>query len=86
MNEEFKFPVNIPRPYPGTGDNEKIIAHVEPLRKAEEVMVSSAYWFNLNQFNDGKEPSLSPGFKYMFWFKNEDAALEFAAHYGVQVC
>lgn len=84
MNEEFKFIVNIPRPYPETGENEKIITYIEPAREAGEVLVSSAYSFNLDQFKAGKECSCSPGFKYMFWFKDKDKADEFGKLFGAE--
>ena len=85
MSEEFLCTINIPRPYPETGENEKIITYIEPLREAGEVEVSSAYWFNLRQFDAGRECSLSPGFKYMFWFKDQDKANEFGKLFGAEV-
>jgi len=78
MNSGFNFIVNIPRPYPGTDENKRIIAYIEPLREKKNVMVSDAYLFNLNQFKADQEPSLSVGFKYMFWFTNEENAYEFS--------
>ena len=84
MSQEFPFEINIPRPYPGTNENETIIKYIEPLREAELVAVSSAYWFNLDQYKKGEECSLSPGFKYMFWFKTEQERDTFKKHFGVE--
>lgn len=83
MNE-YPHEVNIARPYPGTGENARIISHIEPLREAGKVVVSQAYWFNLDQHEAGKECSMSPGFKYMFWFNDPDLATAFNTLFGVK--
>jgi len=83
MNEDYPFVVNIPRPYPGTDENERIIKYIEPLRESKLVLVSGAYGFNLGQYEKGEECSLSPGFKYMFWFRTEQELDGFAKHFGV---
>jgi hypothetical protein len=80
----YPFVINIPRPYPGTGENERIIKYIEPLREAGLVEVSSAYAFNLDQYKQGEECSLSPGFKYMFWFKTKQELNKFTEHFGVE--
>lgn len=80
MSQEFPFEINIPRPHPGTNENETIIKYIEPLREAGLVAVSSAYWYNLDQYERGEECSLSPGFKYMFWFKTEPDMIKFKQH------
>jgi hypothetical protein len=81
--EDYPFVVNIPRPYPGTDENEHIIKYIEPLRESQLVLVSEAYHFNLEQYEQGKECTLSPGFKYMFWFKTEQDLDRFKKSVGV---
>jgi hypothetical protein len=84
LYEDYPFVINIPRPYPETGENEQIIKYIEPLRESGLVRVSSAYWFNLDQYKKGEECSLSPGFKYMFWFKTEQDMIWLKQHFGVE--
>ena len=84
MTEDYPFVINIPRPYPKTGQNEQIIKYIEPLRESGLVKVSSAYWWNLDQYEKSKECSLSPGFKYMFWFKTEQDLNRFKQYFGVE--
>lgn len=77
-NKWYRWVVNIARPYPETTENADQIAYIEPLRASGEVRVSRAYLFNLNQYEAGEEPSLSPGFRYMFAFVDGGIAAEFA--------
>jgi hypothetical protein len=76
------FLVRIPRPHPGTDENKRQIEFIEPLRAQDKVFVSRAYMFNLEQFTQGKECSLSPGFKYDFGFVNEEDSVEFQKMFG----
>jgi hypothetical protein len=69
--------VNIQRPNPETDENQRLCEYIEPLRIAEKIKVSAAYNFNLKQYQDGKECSLSPGFKYYFWFMERLIAEKF---------
>jgi hypothetical protein len=80
MNDNFR--INIARPYPETKENEQQISFIEPLRKDGRVLVSNAYHFNLAQYTTGKEPSLSPGFRYEFEFFNTEDALAFKLKFG----
>lgn len=80
MNGRFR--INIPRPYPGTDENAKQIAFIEPLREQGRALVTNAYWSNLNQFNDGRESSLSPGFRYEFVFLHKEDATAFKLTFG----
>ncbi len=80
MTDEFR--INIPRPYPGTDENAKQIAFIEPLREKERILVNRAYLFNLDQFETGQECSLSPGFKYEFVFTNKEDATAFKLTFG----
>ncbi len=76
------FKINIPRPYPDTGENEKYIAFIEPLRKDGRVFVSGAYYANLAQFAVGGQPSMSPGFRYEFVFPDKQDATAFKLIFG----
>lgn len=76
------FIINIPRPVPETDENERLISFVEPLRKAERIKVSSAYFFNLKQFEKNGECSWSPGFRYEFFFPVEEDATAFKLAFG----
>ncbi len=77
-----RYRINIPRPYPGTGENEKQISFIEPLRKKQQVFVSGAYYFNLDAYIAGQQPSLSPGFKYVFEFVNLEDVTAFKLKFG----
>lgn len=76
------FRINIPRPYPGTHDNQLLISFIEPLRVQGRVIVSLAYMFNLEQYNIGREPSLSPGYRYEFTFPDSVDATAFKLKFG----
>ena len=80
MSDGFK--INIPRPYPGTDENAKQIAFIEPLREQGRIFVNKAYRFNLDQFKAGQECSLSPGFRYEFVFPEEQDATAFKLVFG----
>lgn len=74
--------INIPRPYPGTDENAKQITFIEPLREHGRAFVTAAYYYNLDQHEAGKEPSLSPGFRYEFVFPNDEDATAFKIIFG----
>jgi len=76
------FRINIPRPYPGTDENARQIAFIEPLREKDRILVNRAYWFNLDQFEAGQESSLSPGFRYEFVFPELEDATAFKLAFG----
>jgi len=80
MTEQIR--INIPRPYPGTDENEKQIAFIEPLREDKRVMVTNVYFYNLDQFARGEQSSLSPGFRYEFTFLNREDATAFKLTFG----
>ena len=80
MSNNFR--INIPRPIPGTGENEKIIAFIEPLRNELKVKVSGAYHYNLTQYERGDEPALAPGFRYEFTFIDQMDATAFKLNFG----
>lgn len=84
MNKGSSFEANIPRPFPDTNENEEIIKYIEPLRNAGLVLAPAAYLFNLGQYTKGEECSLSPGFKYTFWFKEEQDMVKFMEKFGVK--
>ena len=80
MTERYR--VNIPRPYPGTDENERQIAFIEPLRKDGRMSVNSAYLFNLDRYYKGEPPNRSPGFRYMFEFLHREDATAFKLKFG----
>jgi len=74
----IQYRVNISRPSPLIEDqNKRMCEYIEPLREREKVTVSNAYWFNLNQLKENKPCSLSPGFRYYFWFTEKETAQKF---------
>lgn len=77
--------INICRPYPGTEENENQISFIEPLRKAGRVYVNQGYLFNLSQFLSGQEPSLSPGYKYVFTFLHNEDAMAFKLKFNGEI-
>ena len=77
-----RFIINIPRPYPGTDQNARQIAFIEPLRQQNRIQVSDAYRYNLRQFNAGEECSLSPGYRYEFAFFHKEDAAAFKLAFG----
>lgn len=77
--------VNIDSPHPLWGiKNEDVINYIEPLRANGYVEVSSAYLFNLNEYNNKRPPCIRPGFKYMFWFTDELEAEKFRVTFNGQ--
>lgn len=76
------FVINIARPRPNTDENERQIAFIEPLRKANRIQVPVAYRMNLDSFYEGKSCTWSPGFRYEFGFYVLEDATAFRLIFG----
>lgn len=74
--------INIERPMPGTDENERQIAFIEPLRQAGRVQVPVAYRINLDNYYSGLSCTWSPGFRYEFGFYVLEDATAFKLIFG----